>query len=477
MKTKLTKQEAIAELWRRGNLSWLLDSNQKELYKLFHESEFKVQTWLLCRRTGKTFGLAVLAIEACLKQANCIVKFLSPTRLQVRNNLRPLIRQILESCPEEYKPEFKAKDDIYYFKNGSEIQLAGSDSGHAEKLRGGASQISIVDEAGDVTGLEYIVKSILLPTTLTTNGKVLIAGTPPKASEHDFLKIIEEAEMRGSLIRKTIDDNPRLTLKQKKDFIEEMGGIESEACQRELYCKIIKDAKTSVIPEFTQALEKEIIKEWPRPPFYDCYESMDIGFNDLTAILFAYYDFKADKIIIEDELAINGQDLHLSKLVEQIKDKEKDLWYDPITNEVRQPALRVSDINYIVTQEIQRHSNNKINFVATKKDDKEAALNTVRMMLANKKIIINPRCQTLIRHLRNVKWASQNNQKTFARSPDDSHYDMVDSLVYLVRNIYYQRNPYPSTYGMELKDLYYVNKNKFDSPSSTNVYKKIFNIK
>ena len=32
---KIQRQEAIAELWERGHISWKLDSNQKEVYKIF----------------------------------------------------------------------------------------------------------------------------------------------------------------------------------------------------------------------------------------------------------------------------------------------------------------------------------------------------------------------------------------------------------------------------------------------------------
>lgn len=474
---KLSKKEAIAELWRRGELGYKLDSAQKQLYSLFYDKDFKVNTWLLSRRAGKTYALVILALEQCIRQKNSIVKFVAPTKLQINTILRPLVKQILDDCPEELKPEFKAKDFIYYFPNGSEIQLAGTDSGHAEKLRGGDSHISIVDEAGSCSDLENLVKSILLPTTLTTKGKIILASTPPKEADHDFIKFIEDAEMRGSLVRKTIDDNPRLSPEQREELIREVGGRNTEACRRELYCELVKDSTTSVIPEFTAELAKEIVKEWPKPPFFDCYEAMDIGFKDLTVIIFAYFDFRANKIIIEDELVITGENLHLPKLVEQIKEKENALWFNIYTNEQRKPYLRVSDINYIVQNELAKHSNGSINFISARKDDNEAALNNLRVMLANKQIIIHPRCVTLIRHLKNVKWASLNNKSTFARSPDDGHYDAVDAIKYLVRHIAFTKNPYPVGYNLDLRQQDAFIYNPSGVNTTINTYRKIFNIK
>lgn len=476
---KLDKNYAKEELWKRGELSWKLDTTQKELYELFYNSKHKIMTWLLSRRQGKTYTLCILALEQCIRQPNSIVKFVSPTKLQVNNNVRPILRQILEDCPTKIKPEFRNKDYIYYFPNGSEIQLAGTDGGHAEKLRGGDSHIWFVDEAGTCADLHNVVKSILLPTTLITKGKGVLASTPPKEPDHEFLDYIEEAEVKGSLRVKTVDDNPRITKEQKEELIQELGGIDSDEAQRELYCKIIKDSKTSVIPEFTPQLELKIVKDWPRPPFFDSYVSMDIGFKDLTVVLFAYYDFRADKVIIEDELVINFQnpDNNLETLSKQILEKETKLFTNPLTLEVKKPYIRVSDINYIVIQEIVKHSNKQLTFQMAEKYDSDSALNNLRLMLGNEKIIINPRCVTLIRHLKNVRW--QANKKVFARSADDGHYDAVDAAKYLVRTIQYNKNPYPAHYNLNMKDLFVRNPDKFIFGNNNQIetFKKLFNIK
>ena len=474
--TILDKVAAKNELWRRGVLKFKLDSGQRELYNLFYESTHKVQTWLLARRSGKTYTLVILALEQCIRRPNSTVKILSPTRIQVNQNLRPIFKKILEDCPPEIAPEFKAKDYIYYFPNGSEIQLAGSDSGHAEKLRGGDSDIAFVDEAGSCSDLENVVKSILLPTTLITKGKIVLASTPPRESDHEFLKFIEEAELRGSLVKKTFLDNPRLTQDMIDELTLELGGKDTDAYKREMLCELITDSKTSVLPEVTDELLKEIVKEWPKPPYYDCYESMDLGYKDLTVILFGYYDFRADKIIFEDEIAVRGQDIHLSKLTDDIIKKEEELWTNIYTNEVKKPYMRVSDINYIVTQEILRHSNNRVNFVPARKDDKDSAINNLRMLIANKKIIINPKCKTLIRHLKNVKWMSHNNKTTFGRSPDDGHYDAVDAAIYFIRHISFTKNPYPAHYDLKLRgpDVFVKDPAALNSRDPAQIYSRIF---
>ncbi len=479
----LSKKALRDELWRRAELSFKLDPNQQSLRELYYRGEHKLFTWLLARRNGKSFTLVVLAIEQCLRKPNSIVKYAAPTKQQINMILRPIFRKILEDCPEDLKPIFKTNDFIYYFPNGSEIQLAGTDNNHAEKLRGGDSDLSIVDEAGFCSDLFNLIKSILLPTTLMTNGKIILASTPPKEEDHDFIHYIEEADMRGSLVKKTIFDNPRLTDAQRDELIKELGGLTTDEARRELLCELIKSTTTSVIPEFNEDLRKKIVKEWPRPPFYDCYESMDVGGVDFTAVLFAYYDFRADKIIVEDEIVIDFQQPgnNLEVLTNDIIRKEEKLWTNALSGELKKPTLRVSDTNPIALNEIRKYSHNKVSFMPTRKDDKDTALNNFRVLLKAEKIIIHPRCVNFIRHLTNVRWKNKTTKNDFARSPDNGHYDTVPAGIYLVRNINFKKNPYPAHYDINLRsqDAHIDNidstfSNKTDVKS---IYKKIFNIK
>ena len=207
---------------------------------------------------------------------------------------------------------------------------------------------------------------------------------------------------------------------------------------------------------------------------------MDIGFKDLTGVVFLYYDFSKDKLVFEDEIVLQGKDFHLSKLAHDIVNKEAALWKDTITGEAIKPLARASDINYIVTQEMARATNYKLNFTPAKKDDRNAAVNQLRELLASGRIIVHPRCINLIRHLKNCKWQSSSDKGKFARSPDDGHYDLVDASIYSIREVNFNRNPYPRGFGVSQTVL-----NQFNwpngQPSTTrpqehpaDVYRRIF---
>lgn len=475
----MNKAVIYNELWRRGELSFLLHKGQKEFYNLYHDSSQKKHVWLMSRRFGKSHTLVVLAIEQCIRHPRSIVKIASPTKEQVEKNMAPLFRDILENpdnadlrCPEDIKPEWRGKSSSYIFPNGSEIHMAGTDKGNGERLRGGNAHIAMVDEAGSCSDLRNLIDSVLLPTTLKVKGKIIMASTPPTESDHEFLDFIEEADSRGTLVKKTIFDNPLLDKETIDEAIAEMGGIDSISCRREYLCHIIKDDKRSAIPEATEESLKAITKKWPRPPFFDTYVSMDIGMVDYTAVLFGYYDFRAAKVIIEDEMVIESGKLHLKTLGEDIYKKEEELWTNPIINEVNRPRLRISDNNLVAINEIYKNTNGDVNFHSTDKDDKHSAVNNLRMMLAAKQIIIHPRCVNLLRHLVNAKWDLS--KKKFARSPDDSHYDTVDALVYMIRNINYTRNPYPDNYGMQPGQYYNSIRPSGQQNKQIEIYKKIF---
>lgn len=467
----LTRQEAINILWHKGILHWKLHQGQKDLYDSYKSAKHRTLVWSCSRRLGKSFALCLLAIETCLKKPNVIVKYVAPQQKQVRTIITPLIRQILQDCPVELQPKFMTQQFCYRFANGSEIQLAGSDNGNAESLRGGSSDLCIIDEAGFCDELEYVVQSILLPTTATTDGKIILASTPPKTPDHAFRKYVERAFERGTLVKKTIYDNPMLTPDKIEELKAEAGGELSASWKREYLCQNLVDQESAVVPEFTEELKNIIVREWERPAYFDEYIAMDIGVNDFTFVLFAYYDFRAGKLIIEDEFLINGQQWNTEKLAKGIKEAEARLCTHPVTKVQKKPYKRISDVNLTVLNDLrQLHG---LEFSATPKMDAEAALNNMRVKLGQAKIYINPRCKKLIRHLEFAIW---NKSRTkYERSADDGHYDGVDALKYLVRNVEYNKNPYPKHYDLNLRsDSSFLYK---ETSAPMEVYKKIFNVK
>jgi hypothetical protein len=68
----------------------------------------------------------------------------------------------------------------------------------------------------------------------------------------------------------------------------------------------------------------------------------------------------------------------------------------------------------------------------------------------------------LIFHLKNGIW--KKGGKEFARSPDAGHYDAIDALKYMVRNINYTRNPYPANYDRPKDQVWFESSEKKLTP-------------
>jgi hypothetical protein len=361
------------------------------------------------------------------------------------------MRQILEDCPKEFKPEYKENDKLYVFPNGSEIQMAGTDNQNYDNIRGGKSDLWVVDEAGFCTELDKVVFSVLSPTTLTTDGRGILASTPdPDAPEHPFIKeFVEPAKADGRLFQYTIYDNPLLDDAKTQAIISQYpGGAKNPKFQAEYLCEIVRNYENTVIPEFDDVTEKILVTDqYVRPPFYDTYESMDIGGKDFTVVLFAYYDFRKNTVVIENEYVLKEKQ-NSDKIIRGIRTTEEQLWGE------KPVYLRFADNNNIILLN-DLSVKGGLNFIPTKKDNKEAAINDVRIRVMNHQIIIHPRCKTLIYHLKYATWArkgdkaaSSGGYKAFAKSADGGHFDALDSLIYLIRNVIYGKNPYPANYDL-----------------------------
>lgn len=480
---KISKQAVIRELWSRGLLEYKMHSIQKEMYQLYKDAKpNSTSVWLLARQSGKTYGLALLGIIEAIKNPKCIIKILTDTKIHMEDVFIPIMEQIMEDCPEDLKPKYNKQRFRYTFPNGAQIQLAGSDGGSAERLRGQKALLVIVDEAGFCTDLRKIVQTILLPTTTHTGGKLILSSTPPEESDHDFNGYVESSEIEGNLTRKTVYDNPLLNEEQIKNIVTRYPGKENDPdFRREYMCEMVKNYSRSVFPEVDKDLLARIVREHPKPSFYAPYVSMDVGFKDLTVVLFGYFDFRSNKLVIEDEIVKKGEELHLENFSQEILQKEEFLWTNILTNEKTDPKTRVSDIEPIVIQEIFRHSKDELYFtpVTKEKGYKQPLINQIRMMLTSNQIVINPRCKVLIRHLQNCRW-KDNSRDEFARSMgENAHYDAADALIYMVKVVDFTHNPYPLHHGVTMATHYVkpgveLGKRK---DSSVNVFKAIYGSK
>jgi len=428
------------ELWRRGILApWKLHEGQKKMYQAIEESDAKKFVINSSRRLGKSWMLCVIALEQGYKVPHSQIKFAAPNQKMARKIVFPLFKQILENCPKHLRPKFKLHDGVYEFANGSEIHIAGSEMNQIDSLRGQACDLALLDEAGFMTDLEYVIESVLVPQTLTRkDARLILASTPPVSPDHPFVsRYIKNAMAQEAYAKFTIYDNPMLTPEQIELYMEEAGGADSTTWRREYLADIVTEKTNALFPEATDEAMEDIVLEIQRPDQFIPLTVIDLGYVDYTGILFGYYHFPAGKVVIEDELLMNRTTS--AEIVQQVYDKEKELWGDrkPFTRVVDAQALAIADLNSMY----------RFNCRAPAKSDLEANVNRVRMDVGQQNMIISPKCTNLIAQL---KYATgDNNRRSFSRNSSGGHWDLAAAMVYFAKHIDRRTNPFPPGYGYD----------------------------
>lgn len=475
---KLRLQEkATEELWRRGEfVELILNPPQMEMYADFSASDFIMYFFLCSRRLGKSYTLFSIAVAECLKNPRTKVLYLSTTTDQVREIVDQTAEVVLESCPFDLMPKVKQKENKYVFPNGSEIRIKGLDKSGGNAIRGVKADLVIFDEACFMNDLSNILDSVVMPMVIATGGKVLFGSTPPDSPGHDSVGIIARCEEAGALTKKTIYDTLGILYNEKQItlFEEQAGGKETTLFRREYMAEIVTETDLAIVPAFTEEQSKLIVQRHPHPsenkkamPFWpDCYVGMDLGFRDLTVAVFGYWDYPNAMLVIQDELIWADKQATTDNIATDILAKEKELWGD------RPPHARYCDNDPRFIEDIKNLHD--LRFKRSDKDNKEASVNQLNILVNAGLLRIDPKCTTLVKHLRYGLW--KENRREFQRTKDLHHCDAIDALLYMMRNIARSRNPVPEQFFHPGKFVMHDWGNELNKPKDDigNIFKKLF---
>ncbi len=446
--------------WRRGELAFQLTPSQAEVHAQIRRWEKHGKGRIFCldsaRRWGKSVLICTLALEDALRFPGFRIVYIAPTYDQVKRITLPLFAQLTQTCPPNLRPKFLRSENTYEFGNGSRIELVGLDT-RPDGARGTGVDKVLLDEAGFFDQLEYLVISIVMPQMLgRSHARLVAASTPPVTPMHYWsATMVPEAVANDAHDRKTLDDASQYSAEEIAFFYSQMpGGREGVAARREYRAEHIADETMQIVPEYAKA-EDAIVREVPRPAWFDAYVSLDPGFHDMSAVLFGYWHWDEQKLVIEDEIAaarLNSRDL-----AQAIRQKEEKLWAGTkrrgsnSTYETRQqPFLRVSDNDPRLLADLALE--HKLSFVPTMKSDLDKHVNQVRVAIGTQQILIHPRCKKLQLHLRMGVWKQAG--RLFAREGGDlGHFDLIAALVYMWRNVHRRRNPIPTVERMLMPDI------------------------
>lgn len=274
IKLKVSRAEAICELWVRGDLRFKLRPVQHRIRAAWHASRAFSKKFLghISRQTGKSFFWTSVAIEECIKQPNFKVIYIAPVKEKLKDFITPIIEKILEDCPSGANIQLVGTN--LTFGNGSVISFYGAVNESYQHIRGSAAGLVIIDEAGFVDSLEQLV-GMIQPVLLRANGFLVLSSSSPVSGDHAFCEYLELAEKEGWYFKSTIDDDETVTDEQRETWAKEMGGRNSTAFRREFLCEIVTETERAIVPEWKDSFIQTIepTQYWP---FYSCYLGMDI---------------------------------------------------------------------------------------------------------------------------------------------------------------------------------------------------------
>lgn len=456
-------------LWYEGDLSADLRPNgQLWLYNFVRNTvadnpgpdPFVLETH---RRLGKSNFALRIACERAIKRPGQRIIYAAPTKEQALPIVRPNLAVVCQKCPPELKPRpFKFS---YEFRNprwphGSEssvIEVYGVNS-NVDAARGGHCDMAVIDEAGFIRRLEYFMSDVLSWQFLNRPDPLCIMiSTPPRTMDHPFITTyVPRARAKGRYMGIPASRNPDFTHLDEQYVLQIVGSKHSIAWRREAEIEHITDPDAMIVPEWSYMREHSVM-DWQRPDAFYPLVSMDLGWSDYTHVLFAYVDFTAQKLIIEDEYWTHYESE--GPIVDAIRAKEHTLWFSLPTNRLTQsngnidpvsqnlaPNLplvhkvrRIADADPLVLRSF--YSTHRMSFEPAIRHDKDATLSALRHLILSDKLRVHPRCVQLIYQLDNGIW---NERRTdYERSEVLGHCDGISALAYLNRQAPWKKNPFP----------------------------------
>lgn len=462
--------ELRSQLWQRGAVSeWYLKPKQKLVHDFMRATEDPF--FEASRRYGKTTTVLNYVCEESVLHAGHITRWCEPWKNQCREIVMTEMDQLQSHIPKRYRFRWNQTDSYYVCRwNDSRIYLRGVNEDKGESARGSKAHIVVCDELGSWRHPQYVIAEVLGPQLLTTKGKVIYLGTPPRNFTHHYYDLKDKAILDGRFIQRVIHDQEITDWEQVEKAVARAGGWGSPGVDREYLCKKTIDKNFSITPEWND----KYIEDVPRDEyfrFYFKYDSLDIGVRDLTVCLLAYYDFRKSCLVIVDEIVMNGPEMTTEKLAEAIRPKEAEhfqvKWHETKDgSRVRWQIIapphfhlrRVSDVDLLLVNDMSLLHG--LYFAPTDKGGLEEMVNELRVWLGAGRIRVHPRCVTLIDSLRYGLWDEK--RKDWERSDRLGHFDALAALMYLVRNVDYRTNPIPPDHGRSAENHFYVEDQKQD---------------
>ncbi len=392
---------------------------QVPIFDAIENKGYKRVVALLPRRAGKDVTAFNLMIRAALRKVG-VYYYIFPTFAQAKRVIWTSItntgKKFLDYIPREVIEKTNSQDMSIYFKNGSLLQLVGSDNYDA--LMGTNPQGVVFSEYAlqDPRAYQFI------RPILTANDGFAVFISTPRGKNHLFeLYQIAQQSPHWFAYKMTVEETGHIPLSEIEKERSE-GIMSDDLIQQEYYCSFDLGVEGSYYAKYLDRMRlKGQIGMVPFEAGFKVHTAWDIGVRDSTTIIFFQVIGQTIRIIDCYENSKVGLE-HYAKIIDQ-----RGYAYG---KHIGPHDIKVQEFGSGLTR-IEKARQLGINFTIAPDLSIEDGIEAVRSALS--KIWIDEQaCRPLIKALENYRQEYDAKKKVYKSHPlHDQFSHWADSLRYL----------------------------------------------
>lgn len=398
--------------------------------KKFHSSKAYEKLLIAGFGSGKTIAGAGEFLKFVAINYGCASMAVSPTYPIAKRTIIPTLIDILDKSKIEYK--FNKSEHTFYipiFKHTSYVASAEI----PESLKGANLSHVWTDELS-VFSQDAYTQVIARVRDPRAKRLALFHTMTPELMTWVYDEFVVGIRENRELIFGRTQDNPALP----KSYVQNLMSRYSDDLQK-MYLEglFVLISDRAIVPEWNEHYIG-VPEQEGEYKFYHHYVACDWGVRDKTALVFATYDFKRAKLIVEGEYTLTNKDVTTARIADIVKGRCTDLWGDAkVHRYIGDNDLQIiNDLNITY----------RLPFVSTDKTDLTSMVNALRLAVQANQLVVDENCKELIGNLRSGVW--DKTYKSFERTQLYGHFDLLAALIYLIRNLDKHTNPIPPTYGI-----------------------------
>ena len=419
----------------------------------FHESDAFEKALIAGFGGGKTLAGSAEFTKLSSINSGLASMIVSPSYPMAKRTVIPTFNDLLDRSGIEYT--FNKSDHIYYLEPFKHTVYIGS-AEIPNSLKGANLSHVWFDEPSVMAFDAYTqgIARVRLPTAKQLG--ILHTFTPEVMTWCYDEFIVNMRSDREVIFGRTIDNRAL-----PDSYVQNLQSRYSDEMQK-MYLEghFVFATDRMVIPEWNYKYIYELERE-PEYKFYHKYVSCDWGLGHKTAMLYATYDFKRSCLYIEAEQTLTNRDAVTSNVAALIGATTAKLWPGEKVKRYVGDSNNgqiIQDLNIIYGLPFVGTTKSNMSDDPNRVGIKQSMVNDLRMKVKQGGIVIHPSCTELIGNLRSGIW--NKHYSSFEETETYGHFDLLDALIYLNRNVDRTTNPIPESFYWNSQQSQMKSKNK-----------------